>query len=245
MSKPFVSCVCPTYNRRQFLPNLLKIYKSQTYPHKFMELVILDDSEKSNQDIIEEFQKKNPDLNIRYIYQTERLALGKKRNLVNSLAKGEYIVCFDDDDYYSPDRVSHAILKMKQTKLDLAGSSILHIYYTDTQEIYEFGPYGQFHATNGTLAYHKSYSDKNKYNDEAKMQEEPVFLNNYQSPMVQLSPYKVMLCIAHKSNTFDKSNIRKNGKKTSLKLKNFVEDKELLEFYKNLTIKPVTLEKKE
>lgn len=234
MSYSLVSCVCPTYNRRQYLPNLLKIYKLQTYPHKFMELVILDDSEKSNQDIIDEYTKRYPELNIRYIFSSERLTLGKKRNMLNELAKGEYIVCFDDDDYYSTDRVSHAIQKMKQTKINLAGSSILHIYYTHLGEIYEFGPYGPFHATNGTLAYHKSYLSTHKYNDEAKMQEEPVFLNNYKSPMVQLSPYKTMLCISHTSNTHDKKTIIQGGKKTSLKLKNFVEDKELLEFYKKI-----------
>ena len=30
--KPFVSICTPTYNRRQFIPQLIECYKRQTYP---------------------------------------------------------------------------------------------------------------------------------------------------------------------------------------------------------------------
>jgi glycosyltransferase involved in cell wall biosynthesis len=234
MSHPFVSCICPTYNRRKFLPNLLKIFNEQTYPKNYMELIIIDDSDVSNQDLIDDHIKKYPDNNIKYVYSKERILLGKKRNMLNDMSTGDYIVCFDDDDYYPPERVSHAIIKMLTENVNLAGSSILHIYYTKTGEIREYGPYGKFHATNGTFAYHKSFLKNHKYDEKATKQEEPYFLNNFTCPMVQLSPMKTMLCIAHQNNTFDKDNIKNVGKLTNYKLKNFIKNKELLDFYKKI-----------
>ncbi len=37
MSREFVSVVTPTYNRRNFLPILIHLYKSQTYPKELRE----------------------------------------------------------------------------------------------------------------------------------------------------------------------------------------------------------------
>ena len=34
--KPFVSVSTPTFNRRQFIPQLIECFKQQTYPKKFI-----------------------------------------------------------------------------------------------------------------------------------------------------------------------------------------------------------------
>ena len=49
---PFVSVVCPTWNRRAFLPYLLYIFQYQDYPADRLELIILDDSEQINEYLI-------------------------------------------------------------------------------------------------------------------------------------------------------------------------------------------------
>ena len=77
MSRPFVSVVTPTYNRRRFLPILIHQFNMQTYPANRRELIILDDSPTSNEDLI----PKNS--NIRYVYQSEKMNLGEKRNKLN------------------------------------------------------------------------------------------------------------------------------------------------------------------
>ena len=41
--KPFVSICTPTYNRRKFIPHLIKCFKSQTYPPQLMEWIVVDD----------------------------------------------------------------------------------------------------------------------------------------------------------------------------------------------------------
>ena len=41
---PFVSVLCPTYNRQALIPLVVEQFMSQRYPKDRMELVILDDS---------------------------------------------------------------------------------------------------------------------------------------------------------------------------------------------------------
>jgi glycosyltransferase involved in cell wall biosynthesis len=231
MSRPFVSVLTPTYNRVQFIPRLIECYKAQIYPKEFMEWIILDDGQELCKDIIEQASKEIP--NIRYIQLEEKLNIGEKRNILNNEAKGEIIVCMDDDDYYSPYRVSHAVEELvKQPKIKLAGSSIMYMYYTDTKEIYILGPYGPNHATNGTMAYRSSYAKTHKYDEMVIYAEERSFLEEYIHPMIQLNPLKVMLVMSHSENTFDKDKLRNNKsnfiKKTGLTLDAFISDKELL-----------------
>ena len=151
--------------------------------------------------------------------------------------KGEIIIYMDDDDYYPPDRVSHAVNKLRSKPQALAsGSSIIHIYFKDRKEIYEFGPYGPNHATAGTFAFKRELLEQTKYDDEAEMAEEKQFLKNYTIPFVQLDPRKCIICFAHDKNTFDKRKLLDNPhpdyvRKTKLKITNFIKDKALAKFY--------------
>lgn len=236
MSRPFVSCVCPTHDRRKFLPQLFHMFAYQTYPADRLELVILDDSPTSNQDLVDALPR---DLRERikytYLQQGEtRMPLGKKRNMLNGMAKGDIIVALDDDDYYPPEKVAYTVTRMLATKAQMSGSSELYVYYSDQKKIYRFGPYNASHATNGTFAYTRSYLASHSYQDEATSAEERHFLSDYTVPVLQLNPYKTILCIAHGKNTFDKNKVRPNGKPTALKLAAFVKDKHLLAFYKML-----------
>ena len=105
MSRPFISVVTPTYNRRKFLPSLIQCYNSQTYPKDRMEWIILDDGEDCVKDVFDSIQIPN----LRYIRDESKRLIGAKRNILNKEAKGDIIVAMDDDDYYSPDRVSQIV----------------------------------------------------------------------------------------------------------------------------------------
>lgn len=231
---PFVSCVTPTYERRKFLPILLDIYNRQTYPHEKRELIILDDSKESNQDLIDEFLKINPNVDVRYVYEKEKIKLGKKRNMLNELAKGDFILYMDDDDYYCSDKIKYTITRMLSNKAIFSGSSEIYIYFTDTKLIYRFNKIAQNHSTAGTFCYHKSYLSNHKFDDDAEKAEEKLFLDEYKTQQIQIDPFKAILCIAHSSNTFDKRNLINRLIKTNLKLKNFVTEKHLQQFYLNL-----------
>ena len=227
--KPYVSVICPTYNRRKFLPNLLNQFLSQTYPQENMELIIVDDSPESNEDIIPKQS------NIKYHYVEEKMMLGKKRNYINSLASGDIIVCFDDDDFYAPERVAHAVQRLQSTSAKIAASTVIHIYYKKLNKIYEFGPYAPNHGTNGTMAYKKEYLRNHSYLDDKEKAEEAHFTNNFSEPLIQLEPHKVMLCLAHDSNTVDKDPFIEKGKESNFKLNKFfkIKNEYMLNWIKN------------
>jgi glycosyltransferase involved in cell wall biosynthesis len=234
MSRPFVSVLTPTYNRAKFIPALVECYKSQTYPKEHMEWIVLDDGTEKIGDLFMKLTKGIP--NVRYIMLDEKVNIGAKRNQLNKEAKGDIIVCMDDDDYYSPERVSHAVTRlMSMPKVELAGSSELYMYYTDNGEIIKLGPYGKTHCTNGTMAYRASYKNTHLYDETVTHAEEKSFLDNYKNPMVQLDPMKVMLVISHSQNTFNKKSMREQEspfvKKTRLKIRDFIKDSNLRSFY--------------
>ena len=231
--RPFVSVITPTYNRRKFLPSLIECYKSQTYPKDRMEWVILDDGEDCVKDVFEEV-KGIP--NLRYIRREPKLLIGQKRNILNDEARGDIIIAMDDDDFYFPERVAHVVLKFSQKpEVQLAGSSEVYMYYSDIQKIYKFGPYNPNHATNGTMAWRRSYALSHRYDETVTHAEEKSFLDSYSHPMIQLDPFKVMLVISHSQNTFDKKGLRENPnpfvRLTQLKLQNFIKSGKLREFF--------------
>ncbi len=238
---PFVSLITPTYNRRMFIPKLIEMVSSQTYPKDRYEWIVLDDGTDPVEDIFKAAAAaKTLPPNFRYIRETEKRNIGAKRNRLNTEAKGEIIVAMDDDDYYPAERVSHAVTMLKKyPKVELAGSTEIYMYYTDIKTIYKLGPYNPNHATNGTMAWRRSYAKTHTYDESVTHAEERSFLEDYKHPMVQLDPRKVMLVISHSENTFNKKKLRDDPnnplvKKTPMKLRDFVKEIPLREFYSSL-----------
>ena len=229
--KPFVSVCTPTYNRRLFIPNLIRCFESQTYPKDKMEWIIIDDGEDSVEDLFKDVEC------VKYFRYETKMKLGRKRNLMHEKSKGDIIVYMDDDDYYPPVRVHHAVQRLLSMPRALAvGSSIVYIYFNDLDKIYQFGPYGPMHATAGTFAFKRELLDQTRYDDEAELAEEKQFLKNYTVPLAQLNPMKSILCFAHQYNTFDKRKLLVNQnpqfvRETKLKPSVFIKDKNMLKFY--------------
>ncbi len=199
-----------------------------------MEWIVLDDGSEKVGSVFLELTKDLP--NIRYISLDEKLNIGAKRNRLNDEAKGEIIVAMDDDDYYPPERVSHVVARFTANpKIDLAGSSELYMYFTKQQTIIKLGPYGHSHATNGTMAWRQRYAKTHRYDESVTHAEEKSFLEDYKHPLIQLDPFKVMLVISHSENTFNKEIFLTEEspfvKKTVLKIRDFIKDRALREFY--------------
>jgi glycosyltransferase involved in cell wall biosynthesis len=219
-----VSVVTPTCNRRRFIPGLIECFRSQDYPAKLTEWIVLDDGTDKVRDLFD-----TCGLNVRY-YEDTKCSIGAKRNKLNELAKGDIIVCMDDDDYYPPERVSHAVEALSRGTI--CGSSEIYVYYSDTAQIYKAGPYSEGHATNGTLAYRRSYLETHRHDDVCKA-EEASFLNGFTEPMIQLDPFKTQLLMSHSENTFDKRTIRDSPMVTltPFSLETFIPNAELRSCY--------------
>ena len=213
---PFVSICTPTFNRRPFIENIIRCYKNQTYPKNRMEWIVVDDGTDKVQDAF----SKHKIPNFKY-FAVEKMNLGGKRNFMHTKTKGSIIVYMDDDDYYPPDRVEHAVERLQENPDALcAGSSELYVYFKTLKKMVQFGPYGPNHSTAGTFAFRKTLLDDTKYDDDAALAEERRFLKDYTIPFVQLDPMKTILVFSHEHNTFDKRELLKQPESHVMKTSN-------------------------
>jgi glycosyltransferase involved in cell wall biosynthesis len=199
-----------------------------------MEWIIIDDGT----DKIEDMVSHHP--LVSYFKFDKKMSLGKKRNVMHKKTRGSIIVYMDDDDYYPPERVSHAVEMLQKNPSALcAGSSEMYIYFKDTNQMVQFGPYGPNHATAGTFAFRKELLNGHQYNNNACLAEEREFLKGYTVPFVQLDSMKTILVFSHRHNTFDKrtllkdpfSNVMRISQKT---VQDFIADVSIVDFFMNL-----------
>ena len=227
---PFVSVCTPTFNRRPFIPIIIKCFENQTYPRDKMEWIIVDDGTDKIEDLVAHLPY------VRYFKYDEKMTLGKKRNVSNEKAKGDIIVYMDDDDYYPPERVKHAVDTLRGSKALCAGSSAMFIYFKHINKMLQFGPYGPNHATAATFAFKKELLQQTRFDEESSVAEERKFLKEYNIPFVQLESIKSILVFSHNHNSFDKKELLKqmpnpNVHETPLLPKDLVREPEILRFF--------------
>jgi len=233
---PFVSICTPTFNRRPFYEMTIQCFNHQTYPKDRMEWIIIDDGTDKIEDLVKHIPQ------VKYFKYKEKMNLGKKRNLMHEKSKGDIIVYMDDDDYYPPDRVSHAVETLqKNPNAMVAGSSEMYIYFKHIEKMYQFGPYGPNHATAATFAFRREFLKHSCYEDGAALAEERHFLKNYTIPFVQLDSLKTILVFSHIHNSFDKKKLLEEQgvntganpyvKPSTKTVDNFIKEKEIKDFF--------------
>ena len=229
---PFVSICTPTFNRRPFWPMAIKCFEEYDYPKDRMEWVIIDDGTDTIQDLVGHIPQ------VKYFKYDKQMILGKKRNLMHEKTKGDILIYQDDDDYYPPERVSHAVeMLQKNPKALCAGSSTLFVSFKHVNEMYRLGPYGPNHATAGTFAFHRKLLTQTKYDDFKAVGEEESFLKGYTIPFIQLDPLKTTLLFSHTQNTYDKRHVIKDAPTPTckidknIKLNDFLKDNWLHQFF--------------
>ena len=229
---PFVSICTPTFNRRPFIPYMIKCFNHQTYPKDKIEWIIVDDGT----DKVEELLKDIPQ--IKYFKYETKMTLGQKRNIMHSKCKGDIIVYMDDDDYYPPERISHAVeMLQKHPEALCGGSSMMNIYFKHINKMFQFGPYGEKHATAATFAFRRKLLHDTSYDDDACLAEEKHFLKNYTVPFVQFDSLKTILVFSHIHNSFDKKDLLNQStnnpfiKESNVNPGDIISDPEILTFF--------------
>ncbi len=119
---PLISCIMPTTGKRKrFVEQSIKLFNAQDYPNK--ELIIIDEPDYYGNSVFEFFQAQS---NIEYVYietlgTDVPLTVGAKRNLACSLARGDIICLWDDDDWHGPHRLSHQAQPIIDYEADITG----------------------------------------------------------------------------------------------------------------------------
>lgn len=106
---PKVSCLTVTADRKHLMRRSVKCFQNQTYPNK--QLVIIDDGDQDLDDILASLAADQ----VKYIKLEKKPenTLGKLRNRSLEEADGEFLVQWDDDDWYHPERITTQAKSLK------------------------------------------------------------------------------------------------------------------------------------
>jgi len=90
-----------TANRKQLATRAVACFQNQTYPNK--ELVVIDDGQQDYAPLFKDI----PENDITYIKLEKKteMVLGTLRNMALDAAKGDFLIQWDDDDWYHPERI--------------------------------------------------------------------------------------------------------------------------------------------
>lgn len=229
LNLPTVSVCIPTQDRRHLIPALIHCMRHQDYPHALIEWVVVDDGQDQVEDMFATFD------NLVYLPLYNRMSIGAKRNLMNEISTGQIIVAMDDDDYYPPTRISHAVKMFQESPwATVAGCRLCRLYVSRLDSIYIAGPYSFNYTHAHAMAYRREALVDNRFDDSDFRTEELAFLAN--TPIVDLNPSLSVLHIVHGTNTIEKERLLSIHyeaglvKESPLKLKDVV-DQQIAHFY--------------
>lgn len=135
--------------------------------------------------------------------------IGELRNMCLDLALkagADYIVFWDDDDYYPPTRISSGVAALeKNPTADISGSSKMYLLLTKENVLMTTGPFNDKHATAATWTIRRNYAEKHRFNPEKKRGEELDFTEKWAANMIQIPAEEVIVVMGHSKNTVDKS----------------------------------------
>ena len=115
MSHPIVSVVIPVYNAQEGIKQCLDSLLNQTF--KDYEIILLNDGSTDNTlEVIKSYASKNDCIRV---IDKENEGVAKTRNKGIHLAKGEYIVFIDNDDFVDSDYLERFYNAIDQEQLDI------------------------------------------------------------------------------------------------------------------------------
>lgn len=134
-----VSIIVPVYNVEKYLPKCVDSILSQTY-YDFELLLVDDGSPDSSGNICEDYAQK--DSRVRVIHQDNQ-GLGGARNTGISVAKGEYVLFVDSDDYVHPQLLEKTLSVAETEDCDVVMFNAVAVDENDAQGVsYRFNlPY--------------------------------------------------------------------------------------------------------
>jgi hypothetical protein len=195
------------WKRRDCLPILADMIREQTYPH-IVEWVIVEgsptaDESRQNRTAIEALAPLP--FPVRILTPPTPVPLGHLRQLANETATGDIRVVLDDDDYYPPERVNHAVERLRDSAAQLAGCSpmLTADYATDT--VYQWQFLHSRHSVSACMAWKRAYAGT--YDLDEPTSDEFAFTRGFRNPMVQLDPVKTIVQSSHATNTFSKQEL--------------------------------------
>ena len=200
---PTVSIVVPTQGRPEFFELVLRNWERIDYPREKLEMIVCDDTPGAK-------KPKITDKQIRYYVIPKKVSIGEKRNLLANAAKHEYIVHFDDDDFYEKTSVACRIRilleyqkKIKKdacfgcTKvlcLDLISNQMFEAFDSSVEGL-------PATLSESTMAYPKRYWNKQRFDNGSKFAECLPFIKGRTDTICTGPSVFVVTQFTHSKNT--------------------------------------------
>jgi glycosyltransferase involved in cell wall biosynthesis len=136
MEFPLCSAICPTRNRRRFIPQLVQGFLAQSYPVK--ELVIVNGGEPIDDLLPVGYGRLIMCIDYKSDQPNAAARIAEALNIGIRAARGEYCFRFDDDDFQATDRIEKQMALFNLTgKSVVAGSSGLFLE-EGSREVFEY-----------------------------------------------------------------------------------------------------------
>jgi len=213
----YVSICIPIWNRKEYLPFILRNIMVQDYPKELLEVVIDDDSpegeELFNKEELENFKKIVSPIKVQYLRYNFKRTIGKKRNNMVIKASYDTIAMMDSDDLYCKTYLSHSLDILKEKKVGMVGTPNMIMLYPpysnkDFYYLYTGGNKRLIHEC--SMVFTKKWWKKSpKFADSSKAEGLKI-LNNI-SKVEITDPRKVMIQICHNNNTINKEEFKDNN----------------------------------
>jgi glycosyltransferase involved in cell wall biosynthesis len=169
--------------------------------------------------------------NVYYEHVEGDRAIGWMRNRCLDLAleKGaDYILFWDDDDYYPPMRIERGVRALDTSDVDLAACSRMFILLIPENIMMTTGPFAESHGTAATYTIRASYARTHRFDEDKRRGEELEFTKQWTAKMKQLVPEETIVVMSHGRNTVDKSGLAKTPKLYAAEIVNDVNGKQVL-----------------
>jgi glycosyltransferase involved in cell wall biosynthesis len=171
--------------------------------------VVVDNSDVPDQDW--SVARNNP----RVVYEKieGKQTIGWLRNKCIELAlkhEFEYLVFWDDDDYYPPTRISSGIRALEnKPEAEISASSGMFMLLTRENVMMKVGPFHDNHGTAATYTVRRRFIEKARFDPKNTKGEEAHFTNMWQVPIAQVPSEESIVVMGHAKNTVDKSDVLK------------------------------------
>jgi glycosyltransferase involved in cell wall biosynthesis len=141
------------------------------------------------------------------VYEVRPIGWMRNRCLELALEAGaDYIVMWDDDDYYPPTRIASGVAALEANpEADMAGSSRMSVLLTKENILLEVGPFGPTHATAATWTIRRRYAETHRFVETKARGEELEFTCQWSANLIQVPSEETIVVLGHGRNTVDKS----------------------------------------
>jgi glycosyltransferase involved in cell wall biosynthesis len=198
MITPLVSCIMPTFNRRQFVPDAIRHFLLQDYG--FKELVIVDDGSDPIIDLVP------CDKQIKYVRLLKKITLGEKRNICIRESNGDLIMHWDDDDWMAPYRISYQVNELMAHNAEICGLQEMYFYELITGKgwLYKYPSNSRPWLAGGSLLYTRNFWVKSPFpNVQVASDTRFIFSRDLKSYRV-LPEIRFYVAVIHGNNTSPK-----------------------------------------